>query len=226
MKRAAGRGPRSCEFGMGRVPRALRISRALIVPVIALLVSTALTGPNAATMAANGPCLAASGEAAASCLIGLVASSAPGVPQAPARAEGGWRLMRALNPQGGPDAVSIVHTVDVSRSDVDLAGLMLRCAPGGIEALIIVLDPRPPTSRPSVKVRVAGMEEKYDARIVPPFTALLLPPEAAALFTGPGRTSDEVTIEIAAEPSAVKGTVPLAGLGPALGELRASCPPQ
>ncbi|MBV9567371.1 MAG: hypothetical protein JO172_04475 [Hyphomicrobiales bacterium] len=156
----------------------------------------------------------------------LAASNAPGVPQGPSRSEGAWRLMRAPNPYGGPDAVSIVHTVDISRSDADVAGLMLRCARGGIEALVIVLDPRPPSSRPWVKFRVSGTEEKFEAKIVPPFTALLLPVEAAAQLTGRWRTSDELAIEVEAEPLPVKGTLSLMGLGPALEGLRASCPPQ
>lgn len=200
-----------------------------MVGFIVLFGAIGLRAPNATPMAetaANDPCVAVSRDLAAICLSRPAASNTPGAPQAPPGAEGGWRLMRAPNPHGGPDAVSIVHTVDISRSDVDLAGLMLRCAPGGIEVLVVVLDPRPPSSKPLVKIRVAGMEEKFEARSVPPFTALLLPSEAAALFKGLGRTSDEVAIEIEAEPSPVKGTVSLAGLGTALGELRASCPPQ
>ncbi|MBV9754876.1 MAG: hypothetical protein JO188_20335 [Hyphomicrobiales bacterium] len=134
--------------------------------------------------------------------------------------------MRAPNPHGGPDAVSIVHTVDISKSDADVAGLMLRCAPDGIEALVVVFDARPPSSRPWVKVRASGEEEKFEAKIVPPFTALLLPPEAAFLLTGPWRTADELVLEVEAEPAPVKGALSLVGLGAALDELRGSCPPQ
>jgi len=228
MNRAAVRASRSREFGVWRGSIASRGSRTLVLALIALFIASGLIGLNAAPMAGaapNGPCPTPP-DATVGCTMRLAASNTPGVPQAPSRPAGAWRLMRAPNPHGGPDAVSIVHTVDIARSDVDLAGLMLRCAPGGIEALIIVLDPRPPSSRPWVKARAAGMEEQFEARIVPPFTALLLPPEAAALLTGQWRTSDEVAIEIEAEPSAVKGTVSLAGLGPALDDLRASCPPQ
>ena len=38
---------------------------------------------------------------------------------------GAWRLVRTSNPSGGRDAVSIMHTADIARSDVDFAGLML-----------------------------------------------------------------------------------------------------
>src|SRR5271168_4825245 len=38
------------------------------------------------------------------------------------RETGEWRLVRSPDPRGGPDAVSIMHTADVSRSDPDFAG--------------------------------------------------------------------------------------------------------
>jgi hypothetical protein len=41
---------------------------------------------------------------------------------------GGWHLVRTRNPYGGADAISIMRTADASRSDLDLAGLMIRCA--------------------------------------------------------------------------------------------------
>ena len=197
---------------------------ALLVPILAAFISFgALERASAASAASRfDQCL--TWERGASCRTKAVATETP---TAPLRPNGSWKLMRAVNPHGGPDAVSIVHAADISRSDADLAGLMLRCAQGGgIEALIIVFDPRAPSSRPWVKVRAADTEEKFEARIVPPFTALLLPPEAAALLTGRWRTSDEIAIEIEAEPSPEKGIVSLMGLGPALDELRASCPPQ
>jgi hypothetical protein len=142
------------------------------------------------------------------------------------RLNGSWRLMRAPNPRGGPDAVSIVHTADISRSDADLAGLMLRCAEGDVEALIIVFQPRPPNARPWIKLGPAGGEAKFEAMIALPFTALLLPPEATALLTGRWRSSDEIAVEIESDPTPVHGIVSLAGLGPSLAELRASCPSQ
>jgi hypothetical protein len=54
---------------------------------------------------------------------------------------GSWRLVRTPNPRGGPDAVSVMQTPDPSRSDIDLAGLMLRCSDRGFEVLIVLLHP-------------------------------------------------------------------------------------
>jgi hypothetical protein len=175
--------------------------------------------PAAAQSADFNGCLAITGEAPTPLCYQAAASSG-------ARSHGSWRLMRALNPHGGPDAISIVHTADVSRSDADLAGLMLRCAHGDIEVLIIVFEPRPPGSRPWVKVSAAGTEAKFEATIALPFTALLLPPDAAALLTGRWRSSDEITVEVQGDPAPVRGIVSLAGLGLALDELRASCSSQ
>ncbi|MBV8765442.1 MAG: hypothetical protein JOZ66_11065 [Hyphomicrobiales bacterium] len=213
---------------MRQAPVVLRSSRALVAALISFgtIGSTDLNAKLLPRTPANDVCAILSCYGKAS-RIRLAASNKPGAASsAQTPSGGGWRLMRTLNPHGGPDAVSIVHTADVSRSDLDLAGLMLRCAPGGVEALVIVLDPRPPSSKPLVELRIAGVAKKFETRIVPPFTALLLPPEAAALLTNIGLASEEVAIEIETQPSAVKGTVPLVGLGGALGELRASCPPQ
>ena len=203
-------------------------ARAIVWAPMMLLVATMLADVAGASMdaAITGDPRLTTSRYAMTDFMKLAASSPPGTPQAQANPDGAWRLMRSRSPLGGPDALSIVHTVDISRSDADLAGMMLRCAPGGIEALVIVFDPRPPGSRPWVKVRASGAEEKFEAKIVPPFTALLLPAEAVSLLTGRWRTSDELAIEVEAEPLPVKGILSLIGLGPALDGLRTICPPQ
>ena len=52
---------------------------------------------------------------------------------------GGWHFVRTRNPYGGVDAISIMHTADTSRSDLDLAGLMIRCSERGPEAVIVLI---------------------------------------------------------------------------------------
>lgn len=54
---------------------------------------------------------------------------------------GGWHFVRTRNPYGGVDAISIMHTADTSRSDLDLAGLMIRCSKGGTEVAVVLLRP-------------------------------------------------------------------------------------
>lgn len=143
----------------------------------------------------------------------------------PPEGAGAWRLLRTPDPRGGPDAVSIMHTADMLRSDPDFAGLMLRCAEDGIDVLVIVVAPHPPRARPQVKFGPPGHETIYQATVVPPFTALLLPKDATSLVSGLGGTpAADLSIEINDESPVVRGTVALAGLRPALEGLKASCP--
>jgi len=136
---------------------------------------------------------------------------------------GAWKLVRSADPRGGPDAVSIMHTAEPSKSDLDIAGLMLRCAGSGIEALVVVIEPRPPRDRPRVTFRAMGANTTFDATVVPPFSALLLPQEAAALFTGPWQFADDLSIQVDGNQTSVHGVVLLAGLRPALDRLLGSC---
>ena len=55
--------------------------------------------------------------------------------------------MRTRNPHGGADAVSIMHTADTSKSDLDLAGLMIRCREGGTEIVACFHDGRSRSGR-------------------------------------------------------------------------------
>jgi hypothetical protein len=144
-------------------------------------------------------------------------------PNAPPGDSGAWRLVRSPDPRGGPDAVSIMHTAELSRSDPDIAGLMLRCASGGVEALVIVVEPLPPRERAHVGLSALGASATFDVTVVPPFAALLLPQEAAALFAGPWRSAPDLSIQVDADQTSVHGIVALTGLRPALDRLTASC---
>jgi hypothetical protein len=137
---------------------------------------------------------------------------------------GDWRLVRTPDPRGGPDAISIMHTADVSRSDADLAGLMLRCAQGGIEALVIVVAPLPPRARPRIRFGSLERQQLFDAEIVPPFTALLLPREAPSIVAAlEASGANALAIVVDSDDGPIRGTVALAGLRPALERLSANC---
>jgi hypothetical protein len=136
---------------------------------------------------------------------------------------GSWRLVRTPNPGGGPDAVSIMQTVDPSRSDIDLAGLMMRCSDKGFEVLIVLLEPLSPRSRPEVKL-TAGGTVAFTASVVSPNAVLALPSEATALVTGPWQSAPEVRIEVNESDKVIRGVVSFAGLAPALDLLRSNCP--
>jgi hypothetical protein len=137
---------------------------------------------------------------------------------------GTWRLVRTPNPLGGPDAVSIMHTADPSQSDMDLAGLMLRCNDIGFDVLIVFLKPFPPRGRPNVKLTARDVTVHFEATIIPPGAAILLPAEAARLVNGSWQSSSELVIEVDYDRNAVRGVISLVGLGPALSLLTSNCP--
>jgi hypothetical protein len=139
--------------------------------------------------------------------------------------------VRTPNPAGGRAAVSVVKTADVTKSDIGLAGLMLRCGESNIEVLIVLLRPLPPRAHPKVIVTVGGRQTDFIASVVPPGAELLLPLEATALATGPWQAASDLTVEIGAvegddQPSPIRGVISLAGLGASLPLLQANCPSQ
>ena len=64
-----------------------------------------------------------------------------------------WRMIRTPRPAGGRDVVSIMKSADISESDPDFAGLMLRCNDTSTEVLIVLLRPLLPHEQPSVVVK-------------------------------------------------------------------------
>lgn len=139
-------------------------------------------------------------------------------------APGGWRLMRTANPSGGPDAVSIVHTADLIRSDPDLAGLMLHCAQAGPELLIVVVTPFPPGVHPNVTISSGGNDWHFVGQVVPPGAELLLPPKSPTLVTTAWRSARELTVKVSSPDQSFGGVIPVDGMAAALATLTASCP--
>jgi hypothetical protein len=142
----------------------------------------------------------------------------------PSRSGGTWRLVRTPNPAEGPEAVSIMQTADIGKSDLDLAGLMLRCGQTGTEILIVLVQPLPPRARPKVSVSTGGGAVDFTATVVPPGALVLLPQDASALAKGPWQNAAELTVDVEDSSERVKGVIPLAGLGDALSNLLANCP--
>jgi hypothetical protein len=117
-----------------------------------------------------------------------------------------------------------MHTADPSQSDIDLAGLMLRCSDTGFDVLIVFLKPFPPRRQPKVKLTTSGVTVRFDATVIAPGAAISLPAEAATLVNGSWQSSSELVIEVDDDRNAVRAVVSLVGLGPALSLLTSNCP--
>ena len=134
----------------------------------------------------------------------------------------GWRMVRSSNPRGGPDAVSIMHTADLERSDPDFAGIMIRCATGTTEVVVILIRSFPLRTRPRVTLNIGALHHQFEATIVPPGSALLLPLKTEALVAR--SPNADLSMQIVHEQRAIRGVVPLDGLKVAFSTLVASCP--
>ena len=166
------------------------------------------------------------------CLEEAAARPTPNVtPQVPVSDIGSWRLVRTPNPDRGKDAVSIMHTADVSKSDLDLAGLMVRCGQSGPEILIVLVRPLPPRAHPKVVVNAGGDTAAFVATPVPPGAAIQLPQQASVFLTGAWKDAAALSVRIDAkevddDPTSVSGVIPLSGLAQAERLLMANCPSQ
>jgi hypothetical protein len=136
-----------------------------------------------------------------------------------------WKLVRTPDPAGGREAVSVTRTADVSRSDLEFAGLMLRCGERSIDVLVVLVRVFPPRARPKVEITTGSSSAEFTASVVQPGVLLLLPPDATALAVGSWQAATELTVTIEGEQGAIRGVVPLTGLGRAIALLKSSCPP-
>jgi hypothetical protein len=138
--------------------------------------------------------------------------------------QGGWRLIRTPNPRGGPDAVSMTHTADLTHSDPDFAGIMLRCGQSGAELVIVVVTPFPLGAHPDTTISGGGRVWRFAGQVVPPGAELLLPPEATTLVTTAWQSLRDLTIKVSSPNQSVEGVISTDGISAALATLMASCP--
>jgi hypothetical protein len=137
---------------------------------------------------------------------------------------GGWRLVHAENPQGGKASFAITRSADISKSDTDLAGLMIRCGSDRYEVLVVLLVSFSPRTRPLVNIAVGGKELSLEATVVTPFTALLLPHQARELIDEAALAQErELSVDVGGAQNTVHGAIPLDRLSAGLDLLNASC---
>ena len=137
-----------------------------------------------------------------------------------------WHLVRTPNPKGGADAISIMHTPDTARSDIDLAGLMIRCRERGTEVAIALLRAYSVRTKPIVIFGEPGNETRLETTIAAPGTVVLLPGNANALVDGLWRAEKDLFLQIDDGQTPIHGVIPLAGLQAAFKLLTANCQTQ
>ena len=143
------------------------------------------------------------------------ALASPGAPQTIGR----WRLIRTPNPHGGKEAISIMRPGELSGSDSNFVGLMVRCAESDIEVLLVLIDPLPLRAHPRVSINGT----KFESSVAPPGSAVLLPGDVAVLARQRWSTLPSLSFEIDQAGSVTKGHVFLKDFDAALKALTAAC---
>jgi hypothetical protein len=155
------------------------------------------------------------------CLQNLLKGPA-GIDQTPSTAP--WPLLRTHHPNGGADAISVLRTADTTRSDPDLAGLMIRCSDrGSVEFLLALIRPISPKTRKTVILFTESGRFSMEAEAIGSGAALLLPDVATALANGPWQSEKSLGVNIGDPEAETKGYIPLDGLSVALKNLKANC---
>ena len=132
---------------------------------------------------------------------------------------GRWRLLRTPNPRGGSEAVSITRTGELSGSDPDFAGLMIRCGDTDLEVLVVLVKALSFRAHP--RVSIGG--SSFEGTVAPPGSIILLPLELGMLARQSWPSMKSLSIEIADGAAVTKGLVLLDDLDPALKTLSAAC---
>jgi hypothetical protein len=136
-----------------------------------------------------------------------------------------WQLARTPNPAGGPDTISITKIADATRSDHDVAGLMLRCGEGATtEVLVVLTEPLPPRTHPKVTVVAGATTTEFIASVVTPGTLVLLPEKASALVEDAWQSIPELAVAIAENHRSLHGVIPVADISAAMQTLQSNCP--
>jgi len=135
---------------------------------------------------------------------------------------GKWRLLRTPDPRAGregKDVVSIMATAELSESDIDFAGLNLRCADSDFEVFIFLLTPLRPQAQPAIVIN----GKRFQGHVVSPGTAILLPKEASDLAREQWRSFPNLSVEVEDDGTKTHGLISLEGFNTALQALVGTC---
>ncbi|MGV7217070.1 hypothetical protein [Bradyrhizobium sp. UFLA05-112] len=146
---------------------------------------------------------------------------------APAAPSSTWKFTRTQGAKEGESFAAIMKTADTTQSDLDFAGLIVRCAPKGkIDVLVALIRPLPPRSRPQVTITSAsGGSQTFEASMAGAGVAVLLPDEVAAFAGGKWQVTASLTVTVKEKESdsEIKGLVALNGLREAFNSLLTNC---
>jgi len=141
-----------------------------------------------------------------------------------AAASEAWRFTRIEGRKDGETFNSVMKVADTTKSDLDFAGLVLRCAPKGkIEVMIALIRPLPPRSHPQVTLTDSGTSQTFEGTMLAAGAAVLLPDEAAALAGGRWQSVPSLAVSVKEDQDEIKGVVALKGLREAFYRLFMSC---
>ena len=137
---------------------------------------------------------------------------------------GGWQLARTSSPAGGPNSISITKTADATRSDHDVAGLMLRCGEGATtEVLVVLSEPLRPRTHPKVTVSAGATTTDFTGTVLTTGALVLLPEKASALVERAWQSIPELAVAIAEDHRSLHGVIPVADIRTAMQTLQSSC---
>jgi len=136
---------------------------------------------------------------------------------------GGWRFVRSPSTPDTTGAVAIMHAPELSSSDLNFAGIMLRCSKNNLQVMIALVEPLPPRSQTQVTIATGERETKLTGAVIGPGLAILLAPEASTLAESSWHSLDRISIVVEQGDTRFKGSVALTGLPTALQKLRENC---
>ncbi len=110
-------------------------------------------------------------------------------------------------------------TAELSDSDVDLAGLDLRCGELDLEVLVFLLSPL----RPQARLEITINGKKLSGNVISPGTAILLPKEASDLAREQWPSLPNLSVEVQNETAKIHGVISLEGFNIALQRLVETC---
>jgi hypothetical protein len=165
-------------------------------------------------------------QARLDCLKKLLGSAPAADSSAGSTSDDRWSLVVTPPPAHGTrEAVSIMRTADTTRSDPDLAGLMIRCQQEpGLQVLLALVRPLPPRARRDVTINPTMTPTVLHAEVSSQGTGIVLPVEPTMFTTGQWRNLKELAVLIQDPEADIRGVIPLDGIAPALAKLSARCP--